>query len=337
MYQFVRKILFLFDPERVHHVIIALLKGCVRGPLRTWLEQSVPRYPVTVMGLQFPNPVGLAAGFDQHGECLGALSALGFGFVEVGGVSVQPQAGNPRPRLFRLPYTRALINRKGFPNRGVDAVVAEVKKSKHGCVVGINVTKNRDTPLTEATADYLYHLRAAYGVVDYVAINVSSPNTPGLRQLQGLDALTQLLIALKKEQQKLTQQYQRYVPLVVKIAPDLTTQEIEQIADTLLATQMDGVIATNTTLSRAGVAGCPHAEEAGGLSGQPLRDLSTAVVRTLYQRLGDRIPIIACGGIMSAEDAREKLAAGARLVQIYTGFIYQGPKLIRECVAAFKS
>lgn len=336
LYTVIRKFLFILNPETAHALTFCILKHTLRGPLRRWLERRALQCPVTLMGLTFPNPVGLAAGLDQHGEYLEALSALGFGFVEVGGVTPKPQSGNPKPSLFRLPTASALINRKGFPNRGVDFAVSQLRQAQHRCLVGVNLAKNRDTPLTEAVNDYVYGLRAVYPVADYVTVNVSSPNTPGMRQLQNQDELYQLLATLKQEQAQLQHQHQRYVPLVVKIAPDLTTEEIETIAKTLLATGMDGVIATNTTLSREGVAGLAHAEETGGLSGAPLRAQSAQVVRTLYQHLADRIPIIACGGIMSPTDAIEILHAGARLVQIYTGFIYQGPQLVHACVSAIK-
>ncbi len=287
--------------------------------------------PIEVMGLAFPNAVGLAAGLDKNGEHVDALAALGFGFVEVGTVTPRPQPGNPPPRLFRIPQARALINRMGFNSLGVDRLVHNLKRSRYRGILGINIGKNFDTPIERAAADYLACMRKAYPLASYLAVNVSSPNTQNLRRLQGSDELDRLLATLKSEQQALFRASGRYVPLTLKIAPDVSEEQVEGIAQSLLNHGMDGVIATNTTIARTGVEGLPHGDEAGGLSGAPLRERSTAVVRRLRAALGERIPIIAVGGILRGEDAVEKIAAGARLIQLYSGLIYAGPGLIAEC------
>ena len=290
--------------------------------------------PVRVMGLDFPNPVGLAAGLDKNGEHIDALAALGFGFIEVGTVTPRPQPGNPQPRLFRLPQARALINRLGFNNLGIDRLAYNVSRAQYRGILGINLGKNFDTPVEKAAADYLAGMRKAYALASYLTVNISSPNTQNLRQLQETDELQPLLEALKREQTLLTQRHGRYVPLALKIAPDLNDAQLAAIARLLLEHGIDAVIATNTTVSRVGVDGLPHAEEVGGLSGAPLRERATAIVRALHAQLGSRIPIIAAGGILSAADAAEKFAAGARLIQLYTGLIYRGPVLVRECAQA---
>jgi dihydroorotate dehydrogenase len=288
------------------------------------------------MGIDFPNPVGLAAGLDKNGECINNLAALGFGFVEIGTVTPRPQPGNPKPRMFRLPAAQALINRMGFNNKGVDYLVEQVRRSGFKGVLGINIGKNADTPVERATDDYLIGLRKVYPWASYVAVNISSPNTPGLRDLQYGAALDRLLEALKTEQRRLADEQGRYVPLAVKIAPDIADAELPTVAQALLRYEIDGVIATNTTFSRTGVEQWPHADQAGGLSGAPLRARATAVVEQLRALLGDAAPIIAVGGIMSGADAAARIAAGADLVQIYTGFIYRGPDLIREAVKALR-
>jgi dihydroorotate dehydrogenase len=290
--------------------------------------------PVSVMGITFPNRVGLAAGLDKNAEHLAGLATFGFGYLEAGTVTPRPQPGNPKPRMWRLREADALINRLGFNNDGVDRFMANLAKSSYRGVLGINIGKNFDTPNDRAADDYVKCLRVVYAKAHYVAINISSPNTAGLRDLQADAALDALLRTLKAEQRALAQQHGRHVPLVVKIAPDLTDDAIRGVARLLVNHQCDGVVATNTTITRDGVAGLPHADEAGGLSGAPLRDKSTAVIRTLARALDGALPIIGVGGILSAEDAREKVAAGASLVQIYTGLIYRGPQLIADCVKA---
>lgn len=325
-YEILRKFLFSFEPETAHSLSLAALKWLQRCGFKL-PQKQIPR---SVMGLQFPNPVGLAAGLDKNGDYIDALAALGFGFIEIGTITPRPQPGNPKPRLFRLPQAHALINRMGFNNKGVDYLVAQVKKAKFSGILGINIGKNFDTPLEQAVDDYCFCLQRVYPYASYVVINISSPNTPGLRDLQFAAQLDELLVKLKQEQQQLAQQHNKLVPLVVKISPDLSDAEIETIADVLLRNKVEGVIATNTTLAREGVEGLEHATEQGGLSGKPVKDKSTRVIKKLSQHLQGKLPIIGVGGIESAADASEKLAAGASLVQIYTGFIYQGPGLIRQ-------
>ena len=335
-YPVLRSLLFKLDPETAHDWTLTLMGTVPRQPLR-WLGAGcVPAAPRRVMGLDFPNPVGLAAGLDKNGECINAWSALGFGFVEIGTVTPRPQPGNPKPRLFRLPQAQALINRMGFNNKGVDYLVERVRQARFQGVLGINIGKNADTPVERATEDYLIGLRKVYAWASYVTVNISSPNTVGLRDLQYGAALEQLLSSLKTEQGRLAAEFGRYVPLVVKIAPDLGDADLPAVGQALRQHGIDGVIATNTTFSRAGVEGLAHAEQAGGLSGAPLLERSTAVVRQLAAILDGQVPIIAAGGIMSGADAAAKLAAGASLVQIYTGFIYRGPPLVREVVQALR-
>lgn len=322
MYDLIRKILFQLDAEKSHHLAL--------NALQYYPKQPVITEPVECMGLTFPNRVGLAAGLDKNAQYIDNLARLGFGFLEVGTVTPRPQPGNPTPRLFRLPQAKAIINRMGFNNEGVNALLTNVKRAKYQGILGINIGKNFDTPISQALDDYLKGMRAVYDAADYITVNISSPNTKNLRQLQQGDELRFLLCGLKEEQIKLKQQYERYVPLALKIAPDLDAEQIEQISQLLLQYEIDAVIATNTTLSREGVEGLPYAEEAGGLSGLPVRDKSTAVIRALHGHLADRIPIIGVGGILCARDAQEKIRAGAKLVQLYTGFIYRGPALIHE-------
>ena len=286
------------------------------------------------MGLTVPNPLGLAAGLDKNGEYIDALAALGFGFIEVGTVTPRPQPGNPKPRMFRLPKANAIINRMGFNNFGVDALIENVKRAKYRGILGINIGKNFDTPIEKAASDYLIGLRKVYNHASYVAINISSPNTKNLRQLQGGDELDALLEQLKAEQENLARLHGKYVPLAVKIAPDLDEEQIRQIATLLMRHCIDGVIATNTTLSREGVANLPHGNEAGGLSGAPVREKSTAVIRELSAALNGALPIIGVGGILSGKDAVEKIQVGAALVQIYSGMIYRGPDLVGEVIKA---
>ncbi len=332
LYPFLRPLLFSLDPETAHDVTLKLLNVAHVSGLGKLVYPAIEDKPVNVMGLSFKNPVGLAAGMDKNGDYITALAALGFGFLEIGTVTPRPQPGNPKPRLFRLPEHQAIINRMGFNNRGIDHLLNQVKQSKYPGVLGINIGKNFDTPIENAVDDYLTGLRKAYTSSSYVAINISSPNTKNLRQLQQGDEIKSLMAALKAEQLKLQQEHGFYVPLAIKIAPDLTSDEIIHIAQLLLEFEIDGVIATNTTIARDKIASHPFAHEAGGLSGAPLKDPSTLVVRGLAAELQGKIPIIASGGILNALDAQEKLTAGASLVQIYSGLIYRGPQLIEDIV-----
>ncbi len=328
-YALIRKILFCLAPERAHDFTLKALRLAQKWRLTGFLSSPVSS-PVKVMGLEFPNFVGLAAGLDKNGEYIDALSTLGFGFIEVGTVTPRPQPGNVSPRLFRLVEQKAIINRMGFNNKGVEYLVGCLKKTKYKGVLGINIGKNKDTPIEKAVDDYLYSMRLVIPFASYITINVSSPNTENLRQLQHGELLQSLLRALKAEQAEFFDKTNKYVPLVVKISPDLTPDELEQMCAIFVAEKIEGVIATNTTLSRDGVESSPLAVETGGLSGKPVRKRSTETVKQLHMILGNKIPIIGCGGISSAEDAAEKMAAGASLVQVYTGLIYQGPSLIRE-------
>jgi dihydroorotate dehydrogenase len=335
LYPLLRPLLFSLDPETAHEVTLKLLNTAYASGLSKLIYPSIEDKQVTVMGLEFKNPVGLAAGLDKNGDYLDSLAALGFGFVEIGTVTPRPQPGNPKPRLFRLPEHQAIINRMGFNNHGIDHLLAQVKQSRYAGILGINIGKNFDTPIENAVDDYLIGLRKAYSAASYITINISSPNTKNLRQLQQGDEIKNLIYALKEEQLKLQQEQGKYVPLVLKIAPDLTSDEIGHIARLLLEFAIDGVIATNTTIARDMIAGHPLAHETGGLSGAPVKDKSTVVVRELAAELNGRCPIIAAGGILSAADAREKIAAGASLVQIYSGLIYKGPQLIEDIIKSF--
>lgn len=335
-YPAIRKVLFQFDAEKIHELTIKGLKRTGSTPLNALYKQRVTNKPVTVMGIEFPNPLGLAAGLDKNGDCIDAFAAMGFGFVEIGTVTPRPQPGNPKPRIFRLPEANAVINRMGFNNKGVDYLVSQVRSAKFTGVLGINIGKNKDTPEENAKDDYIHCMRKVYDFASYITINISSPNTPGLRSLQYGDALNELLSALKTEQAELEKQYNKYVPIAVKIAPDLTEDEVNSIAVSLIDNNIDGVIATNTTLSREGVEGLEHGNEQGGLSGAPVKDKSTTVISLLSKALDNKLPIIGVGGIASSHDANEKIVAGASLVQVYTGFIYQGPPLVKEIVDGFK-
>jgi dihydroorotate dehydrogenase len=332
LYRLVRPALFRLSPEIAHHLTLISLQSLTRLGRLNPLRHSAEGRACRVMGLDFPNPVGLAAGLDKNGECIEGFAALGFGFIEVGTVTPRPQAGNPIPRLFRLPEAEAVINRMGFNNKGVDLLVERIRATRYRGVLGVNIGKNRDTPVERALDDYLEALRKVYPHAGYVTVNISSPNTPGLRSLQTGESLEQLLRGLRAERDLLAGQHGRPVPLVVKIAPDLAPEDIEAIADALLRYGIDGVIATNTTSSRTGVEHLKPAREAGGLSGRPLFVKSTEVVRQLARVLDGKLPIIACGGVFGADDARRKLDAGASLVQLYTGLIYRGPELVREIV-----
>ncbi|ATH83011.1 quinone-dependent dihydroorotate dehydrogenase [Pseudomonas sp. KHPS1] len=334
MYSLARELLFKLSPETSHELSIDLIGAGGRLGLNGLLTKGPASLPTSVMGLQFANPVGLAAGLDKNGDAIDGFAQLGFGFVEIGTVTPRPQPGNPRPRLFRLPQAEAVINRMGFNNLGVDHLLERVKAAKYQGVLGINIGKNFDTPVERAVDDYLTCLDKVYAHASYVTVNVSSPNTPGLRSLQFGDSLKELLEALRRRQEDLTQEHGKRVPLAIKIAPDMSDEETALVASALLGADMDAVIATNTTLSREGVEGLAHADEAGGLSGSPVRDKSTHIVKVLAGELGGRLPIIAVGGITEGRHAAEKIAAGASLVQIYSGFIYKGPALIREAVDA---
>lgn len=331
-YPFARSFLFRLEAETAHHASLAALRVAERSGL---LGLACPGdecvSPVECMGLRFPNRVGLAAGLDKEGNAIDALGRLGFGFIEIGTITPRPQAGNPRPRLFRLVLHEAIINRMGFNNPGIAAGVENVGRSRNfGGVIGFNIGKNKDTPNERAADDYVECLRAAYPVADYVAVNLSSPNTPGLRDLQGAGPSARLLETLKREQAALAAEHGKQVPLLFKVAPDLDERQIRELAAVFAAGGLDGLIATNTTLDREAVAAHPRSGEAGGLSGRPVFAKSTAVLAAFSAELGGRIPIIGVGGISSLEDARAKIAAGASLVQIYTSFIYQGPALVRE-------
>jgi dihydroorotate dehydrogenase len=331
-YSLIRPLLFALDAERAHELTLRLVAlGDSLGIAR---PASVDGKPVDVMGLQFPNRVGLAAGLDKNGTAVDGLGQLGFGFLEVGTVTPRPQAGNPKPRLFRLPEHQAIINRMGFNNAGVDALLERLASVRYRGILGINIGKNFDTPIEQAVDDYLICLDKAYRLASYITVNISSPNTKNLRQLQGGSELDALLTALKSRQTALADKHGRYVPLALKIAPDLEQGQITDIADALRRHRIDAVIATNTTLSREGVESSPLAAEAGGLSGGPLFEKSTAVIRSLALALAGELPIIAAGGITSGARARAKIDAGAALVQIYSGLIYRGPELVGECIEA---
>lgn len=337
-YALSRPFLFGLDPESAHDLTIDSIARLQNTPARCLWSQRRVHDPVTVAGLRFPNRIGLAAGLDKNGRCIDGFGAMGFGFVEVGTVTPKAQAGNPKPRMFRLPEQQALINRMGFNNDGLDAFLANVRRSRRfragGGVLGLNIGKNAATPIENAVDDYLIGLSGVYPHADYVTVNISSPNTKNLRALQSDDALDALLSALSVRKQQLTAQLGRRVPLFLKIAPDLNDEQIVAIATALKGHGMEGVIATNTTLSREAVQGLTHADEAGGLSGRPVQQASNHVIRALRSELGPNFPIIGAGGVMSGADACAKLAAGADLVQIYTGLIYQGPELVTEAANA---
>jgi len=345
MYSLLRPALFALDPEATHHLTLGSLRSAYSLGLGGLIAKRPPDNPRTVMGLAFPNPVGLAAGLDKNGDCIDGLAALGFGFIEIGTVTPLPQPGNPKPRLFRLPRANAIINRMGFNNDGVDKLIENVKRADYRGILGINIGKNAATPIEKAADDYLICLRKVYAHADYVTVNISSPNTKNLRQLQDEGALNDLLSQLKAEQHRLADTHGKYVPLAVKVAPDMDGGQIAKIARLLVQHRMDGVIATNTTLSREGVEHLPHGAETGGLSGAPLCEKSTAVIRQLGAELqactkqgrGSALPIIGVGGILSGADAAGKIEAGAALVQLYSGLIYRGPALVGEACTAIRN
>ena len=338
-YALIRPALFRMDPEDAHELTLDGLARTQNTPLDRLYRQPFVSNPVTLAGLTFPNRVGLAAGLDKNARCIDGLGAMGFGFIEVGTVTPKAQPGNPKPRMFRLPEAQALINRLGFNNDGLDAFIANVKRShfRHrGRLLGLNIGKNAATPIENATDDYLIALAGVYPHADYVTVNISSPNTKNLRALQSDEALDGLLGALTARREVLAAEHGRRVPMFLKIAPDLDETQIQVIAATLQKHGMDGVIATNTTLARDAVSGLPHANEAGGLSGAPVRDASTRVIRLLREALGPHFPIIGVGGILSGHDAIEKIRAGADLVQVYSGLIYKGPALVTEVASALQ-
>lgn len=341
-YAFARPFLFGMDAEAAHELTMDMLARGQRTPMQwAWCNETVSD-PITLAGLRFPNRVGLAAGLDKNARCIDGLAAMGFGFVEVGTVTPKGQPGNPKPRMFRLPAARALINRLGFNNEGLSAFVVNVQQSQvrrqgKPLLLGLNIGKNASTPIEEATRDYLTCLEGVYLHADYVTVNISSPNTKNLRELQSDEALDALLGAIAEHREKLAAAHNRRVPIFVKIAPDLIEQQVNIIAATLQRHGMDGVIATNTTISRDAVQGMPHAQETGGLSGAPVLAASNAVIAQLRAQLGSGYPIIGVGGVMSAEDAVSKIRAGADVVQIYTGLIYEGPALVGRAARAIKA
>ena len=336
MYASLRPLLFSLDAERAHNLTLAGLGAVHRMGLSSMLATPPQPLPTEAFGLRFANPVGLAAGLDKNGDHIDALFALGFGFVEIGTVTPRAQDGNPRPRMFRLPRHRAVINHLGFNNRGVDALVANVERARRPGVLGINIGKNKDTPNESAADDYLFCLERVYPLADYITVNISSPNTAGLRELQEEQALRRLIGTLREAQERLAAQHGKRVPVLVKVAPDLNDDDIEAAARVLSDLHVDGVIATNTTISRISVQDDPRAGEAGGLSGEPVMNKSTTVLRMLRTRLPGSIPLVGVGGILSGADAVKKMAAGASLVQVYSGLVYRGPPLIGDCVDAIR-
>ncbi|UPG87094.1 quinone-dependent dihydroorotate dehydrogenase [Luteibacter aegosomatis] len=336
MYDLIRPLLFALDAETAHGLTLYASDVAWRSNLSGLINKPPADLPVTVFGIRFPNPVGLAAGLDKNGEHLDGLAAMGFGFVEIGTVTPRPQPGNDKPRMFRLPNHQAIINRLGFNNGGIDALVRNVEKASFKSVLGINIGKNKDTPNERATDDYLLCLERAYPLASYVTVNISSPNTQGLRDLQEEETLRRFIGTLRDAQERLASQHGKRKPMLLKIAPDLSETELDAIAEVLVASGIDGVICTNTTVDRDRVAGDPHANETGGLSGKPLFAKSTAVVRGMKARVGDRLPIIGVGGILDGDDAAEKLQSGASLVQVYSGLVYRGPRLINEAVAEIR-
>ncbi len=332
MYALLRPLLFKLDAEQAHHFT---LDGLARA-YRLGLLQKVAHHtcPTTLMGLSLPNPVGLAAGLDKNGQYIDALAALGFGFIEIGTVTPKAQAGNPKPRLFRVPEHQAVINRMGFNNQGIDAMIQNIEKSRFNGILGINIGKNATTPIENAADDYLICLEKAYTHAGYITVNISSPNTQNLRALQGSDELSALLSALKNKQAHLAAAHGRYVPLAVKIAPDLNEQQVADIAHAAIQTEIDGIIATNTTIDKSALGHHPLAGEQGGLSGAPVREASNRVLKQLLAELEGKLPVIGVGGILSGADAAAKLHMGAAAVQVYSGLIYRGPALVKECLRA---
>ena len=336
MYSLARSLLFCLDAERAHDLSLASIEAAYRTGLNPLVAAKPKPLPVECFGLRFDNPVGLAAGLDKNGAHVDALAALGFGFIEVGTTTPRPQAGNPKPRMFRLPQHEAVINRLGFNNGGVDALVRNVERARYGGVLGINIGRNKDTPNERATEDYLHCLERVYPRASYITVNISSPNTQGLRDLQEEETLKRFIGTLREAQERLGARHGERKPMLLKIAPDLAESELAAIAGVLLDARIDGVICTNTTIDRSAVVGDRHAGEAGGLSGKPLFAKSTAVLRGMHARLGAAVPLVGVGGIAGGADAATKFDAGASLVQFYTGMVYRGPGLIGECVEALR-
>jgi dihydroorotate dehydrogenase len=336
MYESLRPLLFALDAETAHGLTLYASDVAQRSGLSRFIATPPAPLPVRVFGIDFPNPVGLAAGLDKNGQHLDGLAALGFGFVEIGTVTPRPQPGNDKPRMFRLPNHEAVINRLGFNNGGIDALVRNVEKATFRGVLGINIGKNKDTPNERAIDDYLLCLERAYPLATYITVNISSPNTQGLRDLQEEETLHRFIGTLREAQERLAGRHGKRKPMLLKIAPDLTEIELDAIADVLLASGIDGVICTNTTIDRDTVAGDPNAHETGGLSGRPLFEKSTAVLRGMATRLGGKLPIVGVGGILDGDTAAEKIEAGASLVQVYSGLVYRGPKLIAEAVTEIR-
>jgi len=337
VYSLARRFLFCLDAERAHDLGLTSIEAAYRTGLNPLLALAPKPLPVRLFGLDFPNPVGLAAGLDKNGAHVDALAALGFGFLEVGTTTPRAQAGNPKPRMWRLPEHQGVINRLGFNNSGVDALVRNVEKAKFTGVLGVNIGKNKDTPNQNAVDDYLLCLTRVYARASYVTVNISSPNTQGLRDLQQEDTLRRFLDTLVESRDRLATQHGKVKPLLLKIAPDLVEAELDAIAQVVLDARIDGLICTNTTIDRSVIRGAPYAEETGGLSGKPLFDKATYVLKGMSRRLQGRIPVVGVGGILSGVDAAEKIEAGASLVQFYTGMIYRGPALIAECVEAIRA
>lgn len=330
IYSLAKPLLFQFDAEAVHDFTLKSLQYAEKSGILKLYSSHLVCQPRQVMGITFPNAVGLAAGLDKNGAVINGMAALGFGFIEIGTVTPRPQPGNPKPRLFRVQEAEGIVNRFGFNNLGVDNLIENVKAAEYKGVLGINIGKNFDTPNENAVDDYLICMRKVYPYASYITVNISSPNTKNLRALQEKEALSNLLATLKQEQLKLADMHGRYVPVALKIAPDLEVEQVNEIADLLMIHKIDAVIATNTTLSRDLVKGLKNADETGGLSGAPVREKSTLVIQQLSQRLQGALPIIGVGGILSGADAVEKIAAGASLVQVYSGLIYKGPKLVHD-------
>jgi dihydroorotate dehydrogenase len=337
IYGFGRPLLFALDAEKAHGLGLKAIEAAYRTGLNALVALRPDPLPTRAFGLDFPNPVGLAAGLDKNAEHIDALAALGFGAIEVGTTTPRPQAGNPKPRMFRLPEHEAVINRLGFNNGGVDALLANVARSRFRGVLGINIGRNKDTPNERATDDYLHCLEKVWEAATYVTVNISSPNTQGLRDLQEEEALRRFVGTLRERQEQLAARHGVRRPMLLKIAPDLSEAELDGIAQVLLAARIDGVICTNTTIDHGAVAGHRHAAEAGGLSGRPLMTRATAVLAGMARRFGGRVPLVGVGGILSGADAAAKIEAGASLVQFYTGMVFRGPALIGECVEAIRA
>ncbi len=336
MYALAKPLLFCLDAERAHDLALKAMDAAHRTGFGSMIAAPPTPLPTRVFGVEFPNPVGLAAGLDKNGEYIDALGALGFGFVEIGTTTPRPQSGNPKPRMWRLPEHQAVINRLGFNNHGVDALMRNVERVRFGGVLGINIGKNKDTPNERAVDDYLFCLERTFARASYITVNISSPNTQGLRDLQEEETLKRFVGTLRESQERLAATHGRRTPMLLKIAPDLGEAELDGVADVLLASCIDGVICTNTTIDRDMVVGDPNAHETGGLSGRPLFEKSTAVLRGMATRLGGKLPIVGVGGILDGDTAAEKIEAGASLVQVYSGLVYRGPKLIAEAVAELR-